>query len=290
MPIPTEKRFLNKYIKAIFQDEHLVTEYSKRFARKYGQQTLFESLCDIVESLGLYGGYEVRRKLIEAIPIRPDECVLDIGPQMGMECFLLAEVYNGVLVAEPDATTAGLLKNIAEYYQTEDGKKASDVLDIRRAGIIPVGSTDLAVLSDEGPIGPGLEYDARGAANIEDTFGRNFADRIFCHQICTLMPAKPRLLVLLNALSSFCNEGGVITWGEYPYEVEGVVQEYCKYANLELRREKEKYHYRAVVLKYPMSEIKRHIKALLPDFDVAFKYLWGTGHLFIIAKHCRSLQ
>jgi hypothetical protein len=164
------------------------------------------------------------------------------------------------------------------------------VLDIRRAGIIPVGSTDLAVLSKEGPIGPGLEYDARGAASIEDTFGRNFADRIFCHQICTLMPAKPRLLVLLNALSSFCNKGGVITWGEYPYEVEGVVQEYCKYANLELRREKEKYHYRATVLKYPMSEIKRHIRALLPDFDVAFKYLWGTGHLFTIAKHRRSLQ
>ena len=209
---------------------------------------------------------------------------------MGMECFLLSEVYNRVLVAEPDATTAILLKNIAEYYETEDGKKASDVLDIRRAGIIPVCSTDLAVLSDEGPIGPGLEYNARGAANIEDTFGREFADRIFCHQICTLMPIKPRLLMLLNALSSFCDEGGVITWGEYLYEVEGVVQEYCKYTNLELRREKENYNYRAAVLKCPISEIKRHIEALLPDFDVAFKYLWGTGHLFTIAKHRRSLQ
>jgi hypothetical protein len=290
MPLPTEKRFLNKYLKAIFQDERLAREYFKRFARKYDQQTLSESLCDIVESLGFYGGYKVRRKLIEAIPIKQDECVLDIGPQMGMECFLLAEVYNRVLVAEPDALTAGLLKNIAEYYQTEDGKKASDVLDIRRAGIIPVGSTDLAVLSKEGPIGPGLEYDARGAASIEDTFGRNFADRIFCHQICLLMPAKPRLLVLLKTLSSFCNKGGVITCGDYLCEVERVVQEYCNFANLELRREKEKYHYRAAVLKHPTSEIKRHIEALLPDFNVTFRYLTRTGHLFTIAKYRSSVK
>ena len=121
MALPTKQGFFNKFLMAIVENDELANAYFERFGIACFEKTPEEIWWQLVDKLSNYGGYEVRRRLIECVEIRPGDCVLDIGPETGMECFLLAEVYHKVLVAEPDAITPHLLRGIAEYYYTDDG-------------------------------------------------------------------------------------------------------------------------------------------------------------------------
>ena len=282
MVLPSEKAFLEKFLLAVWDNRELKKAYCRRFVPFYNQQTLEQNVGQFFDKLSSYGGYAVRRRLINSIPVRSEDHVLDIGPEMGMECFLLAEVYTKVHVAEPDAITADLLRGIAEHYYTEDRRKASTVLDIRRAGIIPPGSTFLTTNPNEEPSGL-VAFDARGAVDIGDTFGLRFADRIFCSHIGEIMPAKPQLSVLLSALSSYCSQIGTITWCDEVSELSYIAVDYAKHMDYKAKR-KEYYDYGASVASCPLSEIKKYIVELLPGFTVTFRMLRETGQLFTIAK------
>lgn len=284
MALPSEKAFREKFLLAIWDDRELKKAYCRRFVPFYDQQSLEETVTKLFDMLSQYGGYAVRRRLIQSIPVRPDDCVLDIGPEMGMECFLLAEVYKKVCVAEPDARTADLLRGIAENYYTEDRRRASTVLDIRRAGIIPNGAVSLATNPNEEPLGL-VSFDARGATDINKIFGLQFADRIFCHHVVEIMPARPKLPILLNALASYCKQRGTITWGDEGSELSVAAAEYAKHMGYE-EKTKEYYVYKAFVGACPLSEIKKYIVEILPGFICTFRMFRKSGQLFTIAKRC----
>lgn len=284
MALPTKRGFFDKFLSAIVENGELARAYFKRFGIAYFEKTPEEIGWQLVDKLSNYGGYEVHRRLIECVEIQPGDCVLDIGPETGTECFLLAEVYNKVLVAEPDAITPHLLRGIAEYYYTDDGRKASDVLDIQRAGIIPPNSTSLKAIRNTKPSGL-VEFDARGAPDIHEVFGLNFADRIACHHIGTLMPAKPQLAVLLSGLSSYCNQGGIITYCEEASELEGMVLEYAEYKGYHVPKYKF-YRYKSLDhwLQFPPGKMKTYMNELLPDFNITLK-IFSEDHLLTVAKH-----
>jgi len=259
MALPSEKRFIEKLLLAIAGNKELWKAYLERFLRSGSSGEISNKASEIADFLtSAYGGYALRRKLIESVPINPNDCVLDIGPDTGVESFLLAEVYNRVLVAEPDATIPGLLREIAKYYRTEDGRKASEVLDIQRAGIIPPGLT-LPERDPNWKPEPPVEYDIRGAPDVSNIFGLHFADRVFCYNIGTFIPAEPQLLILLKALSSYCGQRGVITWCD-------------QWVELDDRGER------------PLSELKARIVELLPDFTVRFRMFDKGWTLLTIAK------
>lgn len=285
MVLPPKQRFFDKFLSAIAENWELATAYFERFGVAYNKKTLEEIWYQLVEKLSNYGGYEVRRRLIECVEIRPEDCILDIGPEMGMECFLLAEVYHKVLVAEPDATTPHLLKGIAEYYYTDDGRKASQVLDIRRTGIVPPNSTWLRTSQHEKPSSL-VSFDARGAPDIIEIFGAGFADRIVCHHIGALMPAKPQLTVLLSALFSYCNQRGIITYCEEASDLEGMVQEYAEYKNYTVPKHKY-YKYRGLhhLLKFHPNKMKTFMAESLPCFNITLR-IFSEDHLLTIARHC----
>lgn len=284
MVLPTKQRFFGKLLSAILENREVATAYFERFCIAYYKKTPEEILYQLVEKLSNYGGYEARRRLIECVEIRPEDCVLDIGPEMGMECFLLAEVYHKVLVAEPDATTPHLLKRIAEYYYTDDGRGASKVLDIRRTGIVPPKSTWIRTNQHAKPSSL-VSFDARDAPDIIEIFGLGFADRIVCHHIGALMPAKPQLTVLLSALSSYCSQRGVITYCEEASELEGMVQEYAEYKNYTVSKHKY-YKYRGLHhwLKFHPNKMKTYMAESLPCFNITLR-IFSEDHLLTIARH-----
>ncbi len=284
MALPTKKRFFNKFISAVVGNGELARAYFDRFGIAYFEKTPEEIRGQLIDKLSNYGGYEIRRKLIECVEIRPGDCVLDIGPETGMECLLLAEVYSRVKVAEPDTVTPYLLREIAEYYYTDDGRKASTVLDIQRTGIIPARST--WTKTNQGVKVSGLvDFNAVGAPDINEIFGLNFADRIVCHHIGTLMPAKPQLTVLLTALSSYCKVGGVITYCEEASELEGVVREYAEYKNYGIPKFKY-YRYKSLDhwLKFTPSKMKTYMAELLECFNISLR-IFSEDHLLTIARH-----
>jgi len=282
--LPTKNGFFIKYLSAIIEDWELAKVYFERFRIEYINKAMEDIYSQLVDKLSEYGGYEIRRKLIKCVEIQPSDCVLDIGPEMGMESFLLAEVYNKVLVAEPDAVTPYLLKEIAKRYYTEDGRRCSDVMDIQRAGIIPPNSTWSRAKQHTKPSGI-VDFDARGAPDIQEVFGLAFADRIVCHHVGTLMPVKPQLIVLLSALSSYCNKKAVITYSEETSELDGIILEYAKYKGYYIP--KYKYHkYKGLHhwSKFPTTKIKNYMAELLPDFAVTLK-IFSKDHILTIAQH-----
>lgn len=284
MALPTKQGFFDKFLSAIVENGELARAYFERFGIAYFEKTPEEIGWQLVDKLSNYGGYEVRRRLIECVEIRPGDCVLDIGPETGMECFLLAEVYRKVLVAEPDNTTPHLLRGIAEHYYTDDGRKASDVLDIQRTGIIPPNSTWFTTNQDTKPSDL-VEFNARDAPDIHEIFGLHFADRIVCHHIGTLMLAEPQLTVLLSALSSYCNQGGIITYCEEASELEGMVQKYAEYKDYNVSKYKY-YRYKSLHhwLQFPPSKMKTYMNKLLPDFNITLK-IFSEDHLLTVARH-----
>jgi hypothetical protein len=282
--LPTKNGFFIKYLLSIIEDWELAKAYFERFRIEYINKALEDIYSQLVDKLSYYGGYEIRRKLTKCVEVQPSDCVLDIGPEMGMETFLLAEVYSKVLVAEPDAVTPYLLKGIAEHYHTEDGRRASDVMDIQRAGIIPPNSTWSRAKQHAKPSGI-VDFDATGAPDIKEVFGLAFADRIVCHHIGTLMPVKPQLMVLLNALSSYCTKNGVITYCEETSELDGIILEYAEHKGYHVPKYKY-YKYKGLNnwLKFPTTKLKTNIAELLPDFTVTLK-IFSKDHILTIAQH-----
>ena len=272
MAIPTKKKFLYKFVTAIIENENTQRSYFERFGITHNKQAPEKTWEQIIGKLSYYGGYTLRRSLVECVPINEDDCVLDIGPEMGMECFLLAEVYKRVIVAEPDATSASLLKSIAKYYYTEDGRKASDILDVRQIGIFPPGATHLNTAGDGKPTGL-PSFDVRGAADISDTLDLHFADRVICNHIVWAMPKEVNLSVLLSALSSYCSQRGIITWAHEPSELSAAVVDYAEYKGYALRGGKTLDQTLDCVLLCPRSEIETYITELLPDFTVTFRFI-----------------
>lgn len=283
MGLPTKQRFFYKFLLAITEDIDVKNAYFERFGVVRNKDTPPEKIgCQLIDKLSYYGGYETRRKLIESVPITPSDLVLDIGPEMGMESFLLAETYDKVLVAEPDATTSDLLIEVAKYYRTEDGRQASEVLDVRRCGIVPAGAKWSRTNAHEKPSNP-VSFDARGAQDIKDVFSLHLADRVVCHHIGSLMPAEPQLLVLLSALSLVLKPKGVITWCDELSELSGLVVDYAKYQNISFQRKKYYKCYNCVT-ECSIREIKNRITELLPDFNITFRVFRKTGQLLSIAR------
>jgi hypothetical protein len=249
---PSKTLFLKKFFAAVEENTKLRDAYFARFDPHFISSSPEASREAILMSLTFYGGYRTRRRLLETVPVVRNDTILDIGPEMGMECFMLAEVYGKVLVAEPDGRTAEVLEELAKHYITEDGRKAADVIEIKRAGIIPHGTVSLT--NCEGvPTGP-VFYNASGAKDI--------------------VPQAPKLKVLLEALVSYCRPCGVITWCDSVSELAGIAAGYAKSGSYPLS-----YNSRCT-----LTEIEKHISELLPGFDVAFNINNRPHQLITVAR------
>ncbi len=273
MPLPGEEEFLAKFLGAIEADKRVMDAYYQRFDSYYERHSPDQSADEVRLGLSFYGGYQARYRLITSVAVMADNCVLDIGPEMGMECFLLAEVYHKVIVAEPDARTVAVLQGLAEHYVTGDGREAKEILDIRLAGITPPGATRLTQSTHTGTRGP-IAFDASGAGDIGDIIGLHFADRVLCHHIGIVMPLKPRLAVLLRALASYCKAGGVITWSDS-------ISELCQMTGENHGTTPDTTTHRS------LDGVKKYVASLLPGFHVSFRVFSRPAQLLTIAQSAR---
>jgi SAM-dependent methyltransferase len=286
MPLPGEKKFLKKFLGAIEKDKKVRDAYYQRFDSYYDKHSIAQSRDEVVLGLSFYGGYRARHRLIAAVSVTADDCVLDIGPEMGMECFLLAEIYHKVIVAEPDARTVAVLRGLAEHYITEQGRKAKDILDIRPAGIIPPGATLLTRTAQAGPRGP-VSFDASGAGNIGNIIGLHFADRVLCHHIGIVMPLGPELAVLLGALSSYCKPGGIITWSDSISELSRMTAGHVRRIGYGESEKSNRGNPPGVTVHSSLDEVEEYITSLLPGFSVSFQVFSRPAQLLTIARRER---
>jgi len=57
MAIPNKKRFFNKFVRAIIENENIARSYFERFGIKHNKQTPEKTWEQIIDQLSYYGGY-----------------------------------------------------------------------------------------------------------------------------------------------------------------------------------------------------------------------------------------
>jgi len=297
MALPSQQNFLRKFLLALLSEPVVCNGYFRRFQIK--------DLAGF-SRLSYFGGYPLYSKLIKAVPVNPDDHVLDIGPWTGLECFLLSEVYKKVSVAEPDSEIASQLRAIAQHYRTDDGRLASEALNIHQMGVglrgvqstlrLPgINAGTCSGLTLSGAFRPRLErrglapsngskctvkrsvkFDVSGASEISDLLGHHFADRVFCNHVIRVIPQEPKLPVLLSSLASYCNNKGVLTWADSPAELTYALLEYVTFpddsdALEELCEQHPGDREHPWVPYMTVSRIKKMISPLLPDFSFGIR-------------------
>lgn len=82
----------------------------------------------------LHGGFESKLLSIKNLPIHNSDTITVIGPEIGIEAFMFAELAYRVYIYDPDSTILELIKKISNHYTCYDGTLAKDKFAYFHAG------------------------------------------------------------------------------------------------------------------------------------------------------------
>lgn len=216
---PGLDEFYNKFCTAVSQSGE-----EQRFLTKWG----LNALSDVYNILSnnVQGGYESHRHSMLSIPINGSLCslgsVLSIGPGMGFCGFLLSELYDTVIVAEPDGENCALLEHISDHYITHKNKNAGQSMKILHAGLsitaeaVTYWKTKQQLMKKRHLKGSILNFDIRGAAELGEVFHEKVS-RIYLHKVLSSFSISGSFENIVTACASFLADEGVLTWSEPGY-------------------------------------------------------------------------
>lgn len=235
---------------------------SDAYTQKWGMGSLDE-IFTILDN-NYQGGYASHKCAI--LSTETGSSVLDVGPGMGYCVFMLAEIYDQVFVAEPDADNCKLIEKIASKYVTEDGRPASEIVNCINAGI---NITDEAVkywelkrkmLSRNGSSGGILNYTVKGAQELEDVFQLK-VDRIYLHKVMSSLSISNNIQKVIDTLmSKYISQGGTLSWTEPAY----IFSQFFEEENMEVISKKieanDPVKKQTEVLQYDLNYVNKGIK------------------------------
>jgi hypothetical protein len=177
-----------------------------------------------IRSNELHGGFESKLKSISNLVVHPNMTIMNIGPEMGIESFMMAELADKVYVCDPDSTILKLVNDIACQYICENGEKSSKKMEFLHAGfkIDEVNSKDReqyksinSILNHALP----TYYDVDSTKEIESLSFK--VDIVFIHKILTTLtrfsPPNSDLDIvsyIIDVLADKLNSHGIISWTE----------------------------------------------------------------------------
>ena len=210
---PGLDEFYNKFCSAVSQSGE-----EQRFLTKWG----LNALSDVYNILSnnVQGGYESHKHSMLSIP--PLGSVLSIGPGMGFCGFLLSELYDTVIVAEPDGENCALLEHISDHYITHKNKNAGRSMRILHAGLsitdeaVTYWKTKQQLMKKRHLKGSILNFDINGAAELAGVFHEKVS-RIYLHKVLSSFSISGSFESIISACASFLADHGVLTWSEPGY-------------------------------------------------------------------------
>jgi SAM-dependent methyltransferase len=222
--IPSGENLYLKYFNALASEPNLKNE-SFLYWNVDGEAVLKGKFFEY------FGGYDFKKILCECLePRRVGEAVLDIGPYMGIETFMLSELYDRVLVTEPNRSSLSLIKKLSNHYTTEDGKKTSRICEFHQAGI-RIDEKIIKKAAKENNKTGILGHDFEGADDINNVLGEEFADKIFMN--CLFSPLSYFGINGKDAISElrrYLKPGGRFVLGE---EKSDLLQVFGSFDNLD---------------------------------------------------------
>lgn len=102
---------------------------AQRFFNKWS--ITIDNIDTQLSDYGLHGGTWSKKKSLENLNLKGSEKILNIGPEIGTEVFMLAELAantSDVHILDPDSTSLTLLKDISKLYITESNIQANKIL------------------------------------------------------------------------------------------------------------------------------------------------------------------
>ena len=137
-----------------------------------------------------HGGYISKSISINNIEVDKDTTVLDIGPEMGLEVFMLSESAKKIIVCDPDQDNLMLIKLIAEKYVNNAGLNVGEIVEFRPLGF---NNSDTFVIEEKNryegiveKLGHSLPafYNVSSSDAVRDITETKF-DLVFVHKILT---------------------------------------------------------------------------------------------------------
>jgi len=197
----------------------------QEFTKKWGLETLAE-IYDILNN-NIQGGIQSHKQTMLSAPTTGT--VLNIGPGMGFCVFLLAELFDNVLVAEPDNENCSILESIARQYRNYKGKKSRESVRFYQAGIsitpeaVNYWNMKRTLMKKRKLKGSILNFTVQGASELKDVLNES-VDRIYLHKVLSSLSISNTFENIITQARLFLAPGGFITWSEPEYVFEDLLQ------------------------------------------------------------------
>ena len=216
---PTLDEFYGKFYEAV-----VTSGKEPEFTKKWGLETLAD-IYDILNN-NVQGGIASHRRTMLAAPTAGT--VLNIGPGMGFCVFLLAELFDRVLVTEPDSENCAILERIANHYPTRRGNPAHETVKLYQAGIsiteeaVNYWNMKRTLMKKRNLKGSILNFTVEGAAELRDVLGEK-VNRVYLHKVLSSLSISNTFENIITQAREFLEPGGVITWSEPGYVFEDLL-------------------------------------------------------------------
>ncbi len=217
---PAADEFYEKFCAAVTQSGN-----RESFTQKWGLERLEEVYEMLVNNV--QGGYDSHKYTMLSAPT--GGTVLNIGPGLGFCVFLLTELFDTVLVAEPDLENCALLDGIARQYRTHRGKPAQEIVKIHPAGISITGEavdyweTKRTLMKKRNLKGSILNFTIQGAGELRNILEEK-VNRVYLHKVLSSLSIAAPFEVIISEIRDFLGEKGEITWSEPGYVYEDILQ------------------------------------------------------------------
>lgn len=217
---PKLDEFYDKFNKAVTQ-----SGIEQDFIKKWG----LDRLSDIYDILNnnIQGGYDSHK--LTMLSTSTGDSVLNVGPGMGFCAFLLSELFDTVLVAEPDKENCSLLAGIARHYETHSHKNANEIVKIYHAGIaitdeaVNYWNTKQALMKKRKLKGSILNFSIQGASQLKDILEEKVS-RVYLHKVLSSLSISTGIETIISECCFFLKEEGEITWSEPQYIFDDILQ------------------------------------------------------------------
>lgn len=217
---PALDEFYDKFINAVTQ-----SGIEQNFIKKWG----LERLADVYDILNnnVQGGYDSHQHTM--LSASTGDSVLNVGPGMGFCVFLLTELFERVLVAEPDKENCSLLASIANHYVTHKGKNAHEIVKVYHAGIaitreaVDYWNTKQELMKKRNLKGSILNFSIQGAGQLKDILEEKVS-RVYLHKVLSSLSISTDFETVISECRLFLKEGGEITWSEPQYIFDDILQ------------------------------------------------------------------
>ncbi len=173
---------------------------------------------------GLHGGAWSKLNSIKNLNINEKSKVLNIGPEIGVESFMLAELCKNIYVADPDDSSLKILEAISNKYVTEANISAKSILSFINSGFKmspkKISSEKRNYTSVRETLGNSLPtyYDIQNNSLIRDI--NHKYDLIFVHKIITTLSRftdntfEEVFINCVNVLIPLLDSRGRVSWTE----------------------------------------------------------------------------